>query len=1371
MNTPCKFDGRHGSVAESKSLVNYTSNDRCLGKTITNLRVTADLNEVAVLLDSGQTEKLSSKNSVEQYCASEAISVQFSRSNTFKKPVQDNRRPPNGNHVKRATYSLEQVLRSLDEVMASGKAILEALATANSKKLSAKQGGDSSISGKPLATKSSTGMKRGTYELGKVADMLDTGVRNGVSLNDSLNGVSHGNFEENGTIFSAKIQRNTYDLSDESTRLDDSQQSEISLEELLKELGCEGNGVTDDTMASTKYKRGTYDLDHVSGQLDDNLSSGKCLEDSLEQISLENNNQYNQSVQDKRRTYDLCDVSSELDQRLKSSSPLDDSLCQNWTPDTGLDPTASDKRRTYNLNNVSNELDRSLNSGQCVEDSLEQISSTDPEYYQSAYEKRRTYDLTDVSLNFHLSQQDLPRLCGSSTPDKSSSPQCSSNEVVMDSSTLPKNNTDTNGISGREDAAEKRKTYTVDNSPAAVDNSLSNGSNIQNSHLAFSKNSSHPDGINGASYDKPAASILSGNNKKELTPGQWIEQMEELENSPEVSSVKTKYSKSRKECSHKEINSNGSDMKNGEQQVSCTSEFNFEQSDSGLKSKFETRARLSSNSGSSSESSPRSSHVKSKSTLGSRSLSGPKSSSGLSFGSSSEIASRSLSCSRPTSELKSNSSPDFTSSSGPSFKKDCLVESLKEISPGVRNYLTNKLGLTEEQCIAVHRKLSNGSEKSFDSSSLEHHKTYSMEDVAHSLDIATSQGLPMTKVLNNLELENQKVSGDDGVRSYENIKTIQNNMKEHLSSRPSAVEQQGQEPDVDKKEQNTTNKNDSKRSVKHRSNIVQSKFSLNRRTYTLSSGSYSVDGKPSFKLSATKAVYKPSAKLHSFSHLLGGRSVKSQLRNSKAGIDESKRNTYTLESVAETLEKAQDEGVTMIDALKRLSGSCSVEQSESCAEKRKTYSLEDVSNTLESGTASGVPIVDTLRKIADPDGTESGKSSKAETPSQSSKKKAPPKPKRTFSKPEIKFVSDSFVIEYFTSPKKPQSTSSEKNGNKSNIQEAANKSSLDNAEKLDGQGALSGTQQTSANEGDKEKAKQLFTSNEISSLKRGELKPKEKVVNDLDNLLVKLAAEVDKTKELDLSGLERNPSASCGLLPSVAEPAQDSTGSSMNLVEKPCEESVSKTVKLIADSHHSSADCEPTIGFEGTSDSDSAKPELKEANTEKLEDVDPCDEAVPGTSEEVHDVLKPVLLQQVENSLETVAEVEKAAHTEAISVCIDGEIGDKKLTVPIQKGEIPFSDDKMCSGDDCLHSTKPEMAENELDADVVPRDQLETIDLEETDSGVGKTDNVGLSFVPDKPDGCRGLEDGVELSAEEGEFQLNASKSGAVLKHEPIEGF
>ena len=1283
----------------------FTSSEVCVqNTTITKLCMTADLDEVAAFLEAGKAKTLPLNNSVRQKYTSGPISIQICHSKAFKKADEGERSLSYGNHVKRSTYSLEEASRSLDEVMASGKAIMASLASGNSTNNDGRHLSDEPSTVKQAEPRGSGPLtKRGTYDLCEVADIVDKGVRKGISLEDSLDGVSgelNGNKRENG-MYPTRIKRDTYDLNDVALKLDEcSQQSgtSLKLEDLLRELGCEEEDLSDVVSSSSRDKRGTYDLNHVSGELDDSLSSGKCLEDSLEQMSLVDNNQsLNRSDKDKekRGTYDLSDVSSKLDESVNSSD--------------SLEPNASDhavyeKRRTYDLNDVSNELDKSLNSAQNLEYSLEVLSSAGPEVCSSAEIKRRTYDLTDVDLNLPTNQDMVEKLlsnnntieCGN-LPD----PQTSGKMVE-----LPNSQKAAGGASVPkfESSSEKRKTYTLD------DVSFSNDSDNKNLNSAVSKNFVCQNHILSDNHGKPEGIFQPVRTAFD-------------KGSQKVSTEKTKNGSS---LGKKKIASDSSRhaMKNGKQQVKGSSV----KLSSDPKTSPKARLGSSSSSRSNSVRSPgwtsekhfqSSSALKARSSPRSKSLSGSASTSDLS---SSSKRSKSVSSS-PKSGLKSSSTPEISSAS-PS--KDDLLENLKEVSPGVRNYLTNKLGLSEEQCLAVHKRLSSGSQEPSEPPSSEQHKTYSLDDVAHSLDIATSRGLPMTSVLDNLESEPENCASEEGIECHGNNSSSVMENKGHS-------EQNGIEIA-------------SLRSVK------LSKFSLNRRTYTLGDGS--ADSKSSgkdittslenlcqFKLNAKKTVYKPSAKLHSFSHLLGGKSAQSRLRNLR-GFNETKRNTYTLESVAENLEKAQDAGVPMIDALKRLSGSCADEKSESSVEKRKTYSLEDVSDTLESAAASGVPIADALQKITtDPGGTENGKSIERGTPLRSSKRKAPPKPKRTFRKPEIKFEADSFVIEYYTLPNKPQSTSSEPDVSDSIVAETVKRIDFGDAGKVDGKEEIDGAKVTGVTQGKERKAESSAVVKEPWN--RNKEAPRQagthKVVTDLDNLLVKLAAEVDKTRESTSSGSERS---------SIS---QDCTNSSTNLVESA--EDLSKNA-------------EPVFVEQDSLSDTSQKTSVKELVREYENGLPiSLDKTKGGSCWESTRVLKSDHPAQVGKSKEAISNEENAVLVKAAGDCSNLE------------NEVSIPDSETCSnvkaGDefDYLHGPGESKSEikHEVDGDSNIKDQksdteeiLSSDDLENItdEEPLGVTDDLDESLTPEDDIGVDPVGDGTQL--------VDTSQGDVLIKSKPV---
>ena len=237
--------------------------------------------------------------------------------------------------------------------------------------------------------------------------------------------------------------------------------------------------------------------------------------------------------------------------------------------------------------------------------------------------------------------------------------------------------------------------------------------------------------------------------------------------------------------------------------------------------------------------------------------------------------------------------------------------------------------------------------------------------------------------------------------------------------------------------------------------------------------------------------------------------------------------------------------------------------SEEKAQNRRTYNLEDLSNTLEAAAVGGVPIVDTLRKIADPSGLpdqsedevfETSQSKICETPKPQPKKKPPPKPKRTFSnssKPEIKFVSDSFVIEYYTSPPKRSQSDSVVPVGKTNTQEeydmkTQEESSVKSNQAVKNKENLYINQSTVQDTIDGKSVSPSNQSQPVESVNEGKphsprfkkfesQKPTTEVVSNLDTLLLKLAAEVEKPTHVlpSNNGTRVEPSSTADVVPST----------------------------------------------------------------------------------------------------------------------------------------------------------------------------------------------------------------------------------------------
>ncbi|XP_028405929.1 uncharacterized protein LOC114528481 [Dendronephthya gigantea] len=957
----------------------------------------------------------------------------------------------------RRTYSLEQVSKSLDQVMASGKAILDALASVNSKECGKNSDGNGIFDAS--GTKNERDLtKRGTYDLGDVSELLDASVASDSSLVVSLNHVSQ-ELPNKGTSTS-NIKRKTYELEAVSTRLDQSYVQNTSVEDMLYDLSQDAShNSQNDSLSNSNLKRETYDLEKIETALDESLNG------DVEQTEESETGTKPTFNMNRRGTYDLTDVSSQLDHASDMSALLDNSE-KNAANEPSLIMT---RRNTYNLNDVSDLLDES-GSDKSVQESLDKISSEKL--------KRKTYDLTDIDLGLIEQSIDGHMLENNNTVTAEKQLYAG---VIGKSECGPSDLDDSLTEVGSE--SKKRNTYVHEDSNLPEDNSNSN--KLADVLSEFSLD--NEDGVERHDVG--------------LTPCQWIDQMDELKPPPTLTKPPTL---------------------------------------SPLKLKLKPKKV------GASKASKHISDDTAQLKLRSQSISGV-----LDLKSSAEIQPRSINDSKTVSQLKSNSEPNLVTST-PKASNVSKSEGIEmDISPGIRNYLANKLGLSEEQCLAVHRRLSgSGVETLPDATKFANRKTYSLDDVAQSLDIATSQGLPMTKVLDNLDTENTE---DDTNIAHESItkqRTDSDSNNLEVGNTTAQVENSLLSPP--------------KPQTLDLESATQ-KSSSDQKTRIPASGSSFVNGSPTakvspleeqFKLVRKKAVYKPSAKLQSFSHLLGGKGSLVPLRRTRGKNDPLKRNTYTLESVAESLEKAQDAGVPMLDALKRLSGSCQSAPSELPAEKRRTYNLEDLSNTLETAAAEGVTIVDTLRTIADPlHQDDSGKdvvasdetlrrqdeifeSSKTpdsvpQTTKSSPKKKAPPKPKRTFSnssKHEIKFVSDSFVIEYYTSPpaKRSQSDSSVqdlKSGNREN-------DCVENEEKYHAyinHNILAETIAAGGETPELSAASQSGKDKGTSSIRK-DGKPTARVVNDLDSLIMRLAAEVEKPTSVDIiksKSRKSIPSSAC----------------------------------------------------------------------------------------------------------------------------------------------------------------------------------------------------------------------------------------------------
>ncbi|CAB4009908.1 Hypothetical predicted protein, partial [Paramuricea clavata] len=818
---------RRKSAKKAKQRDTDLSIKVCKQKIITNSRMIAG--SEATILNSDQrsshNQNKSDSNPVEQSIYTEPISSNVFGSSTSNTISDSNGEITCGENLNRRTYSLEQVSKSLDQVMASGKALLDALASVNGTQLKNIEG--NTLTTNASATSRTDLTKRGTYDLDEFSNLLDASVNNDSPLESSSNDISQD--YSKADLSNSSIKRSTYDLDAVSSKLDQSFEQNTCLEEMLLELSLDST----QNDSSGKLKRATYDLENVETALNESLNSDNNKQESLEEADDDCSLMFNQN---RRGTYDLSDVSDQQDYNIDTST-----LSEKSDQNTSCEQAISVRRGTYNLSDVSDLLDGSVNSGKSIDESLGEISLMES--------KRQTYDLSESNLAF--AEQSIIE------------------NISDNNNTMPAE-------------SEKRNTFVLEDS-----NKLSGQGNVGNNSEKLSENGCHDNA-------KPVDGVLAdlcldegdGRRETELTPGQWIEQMKGLKALPTLPTLSPLK------------------LALGPKKVDATKGNRVVKSSKKLSDVTVMKQR-------------------------SQTVSGILSSSDLS--SRSEVRSRSMSDSKVRAQLKSSSTPDFSTNT-PSTNKVSRSESLEDISPGIQNYLANKLGLTQEQCIAVHRRMS--SESSPDISKLANRKTYSLDDVAHSLDIATSQGLPMTKVLDNLDGTADKNQNDTNVKNTElksdgNLTNLQNqndtNVKNtELKSDGNLTNLQNEKPSSSA---NNDTRNTKPQTLELESDVTDLKFPTSSKTRILGNGSSFVEsptGKSptidnQFKLVRKKAVYKPSAMLQSFSHLLGGKGSQAPLRRSRGKMDPSKRNTYTLESVAESLEKAQDAGVPMLDALKRLS--------------------------------------------------------------------------------------------------------------------------------------------------------------------------------------------------------------------------------------------------------------------------------------------------------------------------------------------------------------------------------------------------------------------------------------------------------------------
>ena len=393
---------------------------------------------------------------------------------------------------KRGTYDLEEISNILDQ-----SAEVETLET-----LSQQQDGETVDESQTLG--SVVAEKRGTYDLEEVSNILDQNadVETNKTLSQQQDGETLGESQMLGSVVAEK--RGTYDL-EVSNILDQSADVET-----LKTLSQQQDGETlgeDQTLGSVEVeKRGTYDLEEVSNILDQ--SAEVDVNDLLDELasleaSWEGHTGGGSPTAElpPRSTSDGMTPTSQEDQpgeavlwALGALASSADSLPFD-AENQGL--TAPRSRGTYTLDQVAETLEQATTEGgktfeEAFEDALENTDAFELEDCVPVEPERRvTYTLDGVASVLDNAEQGgatvVEALGGIAEKYRSlaneldcvveviqtrASPRSSAAVVAVPSERRGADGVDAGHMNG---SAEKRGTYTLDDVSVALENASSEG--------------------------------------------------------------------------------------------------------------------------------------------------------------------------------------------------------------------------------------------------------------------------------------------------------------------------------------------------------------------------------------------------------------------------------------------------------------------------------------------------------------------------------------------------------------------------------------------------------------------------------------------------------------------------------------------------------------------------------------------------------------------------------------------------------------------------------------------------------------------------------------------------------------------------------
>ena len=261
--------------------------------------------------------------------------------------------------------------------------------------------------------------------------------------------------------------------------------------------------------------------------------------------------------------------------------------------------------------------------------------------------------------------------------------------------------------------------------------------------------------------------------------------------------------------------------------------------------------------------------------------------------------------------------------------------------------------------------------------------TFTLDPVSQSIENASSEGLPVVKVLNELANEAEfQLQSDADTTSLPDAETQKRSTftLESVSQEiESAIEQSGIMTDVSHVADKVLRERDDNYLLSKpvpddtlvKEDLISNEKnepSEKRSTYTLDTVSSSLQSGAEDGVPVAEVLCELAKREECKSSTLPGPDDSSQVEYVP------KRGTFTLDTVSQTLEYAQEQGLPTVDVLDQLaskhesypSGGLSTENTSNSKppQNRGTYTLDTVSHAIEEAVELGIPASVTLNRLA-----------------------------------------------------------------------------------------------------------------------------------------------------------------------------------------------------------------------------------------------------------------------------------------------------------------------------------------------------------------------------------------------------------------------